>query len=215
MNLQERQQLTLFLQQLAQAQAGQKDAEADALIQDACARQPNAGYLLVQRAMQLEHGLQQTQAQVTQLQSELAQLRPGARSSFLDGATAWGRSPVSPAAQGPAPAAQASAMPPRAPAAAPAAGAAPSWGSGLLGNVATTAAGVVAGSFLFQGIENLMGHHGGAWGTNAGANPAQPTSAAENTTINNYYGSDAPGNEDDASELADAGDDSGGSDDLV
>lgn len=53
MNPQERDQLILFLQQLTQAQAGQKDNEADTLIKDACARQVDAAYLLVQRAMQL------------------------------------------------------------------------------------------------------------------------------------------------------------------
>ena len=30
----------------------------------------------------------------------------------------------------------------------------------MLGTIATTAAGVVAGSFLFQGIQGLMGNHG-------------------------------------------------------
>ncbi|WP_409563848.1 hypothetical protein [Methylomonas koyamae] len=30
--------------------------------------------------------------------------------------------------------------------------------------MATTAAGVVAGSFLFQGIENLMSYHSSGWG---------------------------------------------------
>ena len=54
MNIQERDQLKLFLQQLTQVQASQKDAEAETLIREACARQPDAGYLLVQRAMQLE-----------------------------------------------------------------------------------------------------------------------------------------------------------------
>jgi hypothetical protein len=86
-----------------------------------------------------------------------------------------------------------------------------SWGSGILGNVATTAAGVVAGSFLFQGIENLMGHHNqsGFSASNADAHAVPPV--AENTTINNYYDSSGP---DDAVDVADAGGDLGG-DDLV
>jgi hypothetical protein len=32
-------------------------------------------------------------------------------------------------------------------------------GGGMLGSIAATAAGVAAGSFLFQGIENMFGHH--------------------------------------------------------
>lgn len=43
MNLHEREQLILFLQQLTQVQAGQKDTETDALVREACARQPDAG----------------------------------------------------------------------------------------------------------------------------------------------------------------------------
>jgi hypothetical protein len=58
----------------------------------------------------------------------------------------------------------------------------------FLGSVATTAAGVVAGGFLFQGIEHLLsGHHGSSsfWGDGS----AEPV--AEQTIINNYYDSPA------------------------
>jgi hypothetical protein len=64
-------------------------------------------------------------------------------------------------------------------------------GSSFLGNVATTAAGVVAGSFLFQGIENMMGHHSPSpWGQQSSNFPTDHVNE-ENTTINNYYGDDA------------------------
>jgi len=79
-----------------------------------------------------------------------------------------------------------------APASAPAAPAAAApWGSSVMGSVATTAAGVVAGSFLFQGIQNLMGHHnpGGGFGNSAGFNPVAPVTVNE-TTVNNYYTQD-------------------------
>jgi hypothetical protein len=164
MTPQERELLTGFLQQMAQAQAGQKDAEADALIRDASARQPDAAYLLVQRAMGLDYALQAAQAQAAKLQAELDQLRPGARSSFLDTSNAWGRPMPAPS---PAQVPLAAAAPARA-ATQPAP--ASSWGSGMLGTVASTAAGVVAGSFLFQGIQGLMGHNNQA--ANAGANAA-------------------------------------------
>lgn len=205
MNVQERELLTAFLQQLTSAQAGQKDAEADALIRDACARQPDAAYLLVQRAMQLGQALQSTQAQARQLQAELDQLRATPKSSFLADANAWGKPAVAAAQASSAMAASAPLAPlaaPRGPAMAPAAGATPAWGSSMLGTVATTAAGVVAGSFLFQGIENLMGHHnqGGAWGANA----APPAPVTENTVINNYYGDSANDTADSATDVADA-----------
>jgi hypothetical protein len=156
MNPQERELLTTFLRQMSQAQAGQTDAEADALIREAVARQPDAAYLLVQRAMGLEYALQAAQAQAVKLQTELDQVRSATRGGFMDGPNAWGRSaPASaPAPQVP----QQSAGQPGLAAAKPAS----SWGSGVLGTVASTAAGVVAGSFLFQGIQGLMGHRDAA-----------------------------------------------------
>jgi len=199
MNPQEREQLTRFLQQLTQAQAGQKDAEADSLIRDAAARQPDAAYLLVQRAMQLEQALQTVQSQASKLQAEMEQLRAGSRSGFLEQANSWGR----PAAVQPA-GATASHQVQAQPAAQPAASPASSWGSGMLGNVATTAAGVVAGSLLFQGIGNLMGHH--QPGSGFGASGAQPVPATENTVINNYYDGSAPDDAGDVSASADGGD---------
>lgn len=138
MTLEERDQLTRFLQLLVQAQAGQKDPDAQALIAGACARQPDAAYLLVQRVMQLEHALK-----------EATQPKTG----FVGDANAWGRAPV--ASQ---PSTQAPAQTPmqQAPAAAPQPSA---WGSGLMGTLAMTAGGVVAGSLLAQGIGSLFGHH--------------------------------------------------------
>ncbi|MCS6764812.1 MAG: DUF2076 domain-containing protein [Candidatus Protistobacter heckmanni] len=64
-------------------------------------------------------------------------------------------------------------------------------GGSFLGNLATRAAGVAAGAFLFQGIENLMGHRGGAWGSGGGWGQSMPMNAPmnaplETTTINNY-----------------------------
>lgn len=193
MNPQERDQLSLFLQQLTQAQAGQKDSEAEALIKDACARQGDAAYLLVQRAMQLEHALQAVQSQASKLQGEINQLRSGTQSGFLD--NAWGRPAQAPIAGAAQAQAQVQGQP-------PAARPASSWGTGILGNVATTAAGVVAGSFLFQGIESLMGHHNAGFGTNG--NPPQPQPVTENTGINNYNYADeaSPDATDDAGDVS-------------
>ena len=89
MNLQERDQLDGFLRQLVNVSLPQKDEEADALIREACARQPAAAYLLVQRAMQLEAGLLAAQAQCAQLQAELEKSRSISSSSFLNDASAW------------------------------------------------------------------------------------------------------------------------------
>ena len=241
MNTQERDMLNAFLAQLTQAQVGAKDPEAETLIAQALAKQPNAGYLLVQRAMQLDFVLQQSQAKVAELQAQLDRQQPAAQTSFLGDAHAWGRGPstapaglssnvvatsgAAPAAARPAVAGAPVASAAPAPAAAAAAAPAP-WGSSVMGTVATTAAGVVAGSFLYSGIQSLMGNHhsGGGFGSgNGGFNNPQPASYTENTTVvNNYYSNDpAPTSAYDSPELsggydvADSGDDFGGSDDTA
>lgn len=206
MNSQERDALNLFLEQMVQARPGPKDQEAETLIRSAMEKQPDSGYLLVQRAMQFDLLLQQAQSRMTDMQAEIDQLKKkidkpvdkSAETSFLGDVHAWGRtSPTGPtsvvassgstssgsgmvpsaSATGPAPVNQtlrasgaAAATAPSAPSAqpAPAPVSAPStWGSGFLGSVATTAAGVVAGSFLYHGIQNLMGANHGASASNA------------------------------------------------
>lgn len=134
----EKETLTRLLGRLAEARVERKDGDAEALIADACRQQPDAAYLLVQRVLLLEQALQDAQARAAGLQSELDRLRP----PTVDG---WGNAPAP------------QVRPTYAAPAAPAASA--GWGSGFLGNVASTAAGVVAGSFLFQGIEHLLGGH--------------------------------------------------------
>jgi len=185
MTPQEQQLLEDFLARLRSAGAVAKDPQADALIRDRLAGQPDAAYLLVQRTLLLEHALENAKAQIAQLQQAAP---PPAPASFLGQGFNAGPPPLPPA-----PASQAApgwrerlfgggagtAEP--APVAAPAA-----RGSGFLGAAATTAAGVAGGMFLFEGVESLLGgHHGGFLG-GAGA----PPQVVENVT-NNYY-DDAP-----------------------
>ena len=197
MTPQEREPLTAFLQQMTQTQAGQKDAEADALLREASSRQPDAAYLLVQRAMGLDYALQAALAQSAKLQAELDQSRSGARSSFLDTSNAWGRSMPAPGPAQVPPAAAASARVAAQPAPAAAAPAS-SWGSGILGTVATTAAGVVAGSFLYQGIQGLMGHHNQAANAEATATPPPGSAKLVSDTDDQSYA------QDDSADYADA-----------
>lgn len=209
MNTQEREQLGAFLQQLAQAQASQKDEEALAMINSTVARQPDAAYLLVQRALILDAALKNAQNQIAQLQSQLAQSKAAApAANFLD-ANAWGRSPLAGAAapvssspaMAPAPAPALSATTPMA---APASGfQAPSF----LTSMATTAAGVAAGAFLFQGVSHLLGTHGDASTQGLSALPSANHSG-EAAVINNYFDSPAPAGSDDlASDFTSLADD--------
>ena len=153
MNPQEKVQLEQFLQQLNSTQAGAKDSDANALIAESVKQQPDAAYLLVQRAMGLEMALQVAQKQMAEMQAKIDQANQANKpsSGFLSGINSWGRA---------APTATQSTLS-NAMAARPAAGAAqPSaWGSGMLGAIATTAVGVVAGSLLYQGIQSMMGHN--------------------------------------------------------
>lgn len=200
MNTQEREQLAGFLQQLTQTQPAQKDSEADTLIREACARQPDAAYLLVQRSMLLDQALQNAQGQISRLQDALNQAKNEARNAnggggFLD-ANAWGNSPAMRSTPLPPPARYPSAP---APVAAPTPVSAPSaWGSGMLGNVATTAAGVVAGAFLFQGIEHLIGGSHGAHSAStdglSGRNEPPPGAQHDSFLADSSTSADANGN---------------------
>ena len=219
MTQQETDALRAFLGQLTQVPQVSRDPQASNLINEAIAQQPDAGYLLVQRAMLQDQALQTARAQIAQLQSQLQAERdsnrnrsnPGVAAApgggFLDPAGAWGnsawdapRNPV--AAQGNigqpqrvAAAPQPQYANPQAPqyADAPAPPARPGFfgggGSGFLGNIAATAAGVAGGAFLFQGIESLMGHHGSA-GAGLMGQAGSNSLPVENTTINNFYDAD-------------------------
>lgn len=210
MNTQEREQLTGFLQQLTQAQAAQKDSEADALIREACLRQPDAAYLLVQRAMLLGRALEDAQTRITRLQAELAQAQPGS-SGFLD-PNAWGNAGAvrsAPATQAAAPCAAAPTPAAAAPAPAPSA-----WGSGMLGNIATTAAGVVAGGFLFQGISHLMSNQGAHAATPGAANGLSSNADTPASTPHLEAHADTSGVFDTSSVDDFINDDASGSDDI-
>jgi hypothetical protein len=93
MNPQEKVQLEQFLQQLNSTQAGAKDSDADALIAESIKRQPDASYLLVQRAMGLEMALQVAQKQMAEMQAKIDQANPANKpsSGFLSGINSCSR----------------------------------------------------------------------------------------------------------------------------
>jgi len=85
MTPQDTQLLQDFLNQLTRAQVATKDREAQTLIARAFAQQPDAAYLVVQRALLLEQALKQAQAQIAQFQQQ--------SSSFV-GTRAWNPEPT-------------------------------------------------------------------------------------------------------------------------
>jgi hypothetical protein len=156
MSPQERALLQEFLQRLVRIRGSEKDPHADALIAQAVAQQPDAAYLLVQRALLLEQALEAAKTEIAQLND---QVRGGGERGFLAGANRWGQT-EQPAQRA---SLSVSGRPiPAGPAGAPPAPAAPSSGApfgGFLGQAAATAAGVAGGAFLFQGLESLLGRH--------------------------------------------------------
>lgn len=234
MTPQDMQALEAFLSQLTQARVDARDPQAAAMIGEAAARQPDAAYLLVQRAMLLDRALQNAQAQIASLQNQLqaAQFAQGnGNRSFVDNDNAWG------ASAGRAPQATPAQMPPQAPYPAYPASQVPQYqapqqpapqpartgflGGGLggtLGTIATTAAGVAGGAMLFQGIENLF-HRGGGGGFLGGGQALTGGQAPSETIVNNYYGDDNVGsagsNNRDNSLLADNGNLDNGLDNYV
>ena len=161
MNPSDEKTLQDFLGQLVQARGVTKDPQADALIQRAVAEQPDAAYLLVQRALLVEQALGNAKARIAELERQTTKGSGG----FLD-ATTWGNSAQSNPST-PAPvqsAAQGVALPARS------GGFLAGAGGGMLGTIAATAAGVAAGSFLFHGIGNLLDQNGAQGGAEGGAN---------------------------------------------
>jgi len=151
MNQHEQQFLTQFLEQLIQAHATSKDSDAEAMIKKAALQQPDALYLLVQKACIQQQALISAQEQIEKLKQEVASSQSptsassnsveSSKQSFFAGAP-FMNSTISPPSQQPA-------------------SAGGNGNSGFFGNflsnAATTAAGVAGGAFLFQGLRGLLG----------------------------------------------------------
>ena len=175
MNATERDQLQQFLSALRQTRADPKDATADDMIREAVRAQADAPYLLVQRAMGLGLALDAAQTRIQQLEAQCAQqldqltklqrnqITPATAAdvngSWISGSQAWGRGAETPAQPLPSSTARFTASSPVAARTAAMSASAPAsaWGGGMMAQMATTAAGVVAGGLLFQGVQNLMG----------------------------------------------------------
>jgi len=198
-----------LFQRLRSADTPNKDAEAAQFIQGQMASFPSASYLLIQTVLVQEHALQNAQARIAELERKTADLERkivdgsdsrfdggGNRGSFLSGL--FGSRPATPP---PAPVSAAAAPPPLPPATT--ASLPPSAGGGFLKGALATAAGVAGGALLFEGIQNLVGHQAGVFGSGLGnAGGLAEVPLTENVeVVNNYYGSD-PAQQDDMSQNA-------------
>ena len=146
-----------FLNQLVQARDVPKDPEAEAMIARAAAQQPDAAYLLVQRALLQQQALTTAQAEIAALPQPLRGA-PRSVPEFLD-PNAWGHgSGYRSSATGHGMHQQQQVQQPyQQPGRSGFFGGRMGGMGGALGTIASTAAGVAAGAFLFQGLGNLLG----------------------------------------------------------
>jgi uncharacterized protein len=212
MEPQERDLLTTLLARLKNTANQPKDPEADALIRQAIAAQPDAPYFLAQTVLIQDLSLHNAQNQIAELEKQLTDAqqqaaRPAA-TSFLGGLFG-SRQPAPSAGAAPAPgpwtrAPQVAAAPPAQPWGQPNPqggygqpmgsgggfmGGGMGGGGGFLRSAATTAAGIAGGALLFQGIESLFGQHASAGILGGSA----MTPGLGESVVQNFYGGDAGG----------------------
>jgi uncharacterized protein len=176
MTPEERKLVIELFDRLATLEDAQRDPDAERLIKDGMRQAPNAPYALVQTVLVQDEALKRANARLRQLESgneapardtsflgamrdtvfgarenrgSVPSVRSGASSLTSDsGMSAAWRTGTQPAAPGWV------------------AGAAPAApfasGGSFLGTAASTAAGVIGGALLLDGIRSMMGHHGGA-----------------------------------------------------
>jgi hypothetical protein len=211
MTPQEKDLLTTLLARLKSAGGQPKDPEAEGLIRQAMAEQPDMPYYLVQTVLIQDLSLHQAQSRIADLEKQLTDAQQAAKptvGSFLGGL--FGQRPAAPAGSSAPPAGpwtrspQVAAAPPPAQPYGQPGYAQPGYGQpmggpagmmggmgaggGFLRSAAATAAGVAGGALLFQGIESLFGNHYAGGLMSGGMTPG-----LGETVVNNYYGSDAGG----------------------
>jgi uncharacterized protein len=200
MTPQERDLITALFTRLQQQGSQAKDADAEALIRQGMGQHPDAAYLLVQTVLIQDMALHDAQNKMAELERKLtaAPASPAQASSFLPrnasgsvpAAGPWGAAPA------PAPAAPTSSTGPvwsQAPNMTPQPATQPygygphllsGGGSGFLRQAAATAAGVVGGSLLFNGIRSMFSPY---YGSGFMSGMAMQPGLSE-TVVNNYYG---------------------------
>jgi hypothetical protein len=201
MTPEERQLLTSLADRIKNAPAQQMDQEAAALIRDLVQVRPDTAYILAQTTLMQDFALRMAQAQIADLQRQLADARPAPAASgggsFLGGLFGGGSVPTAGARPQTAYAQPGYAQPAYAQPTYAAPVLQPSQTSGFLQSAAQTAVGVAGGMLLFQGMESLFGGHGGygggPWGGGGfGGGGFGPTENITETVVNNNY-YDAPG----------------------
>lgn len=160
---------------LAKLETAPRDSDAERLIADGTRQAPHAIYALVQTALLQDEALKRANARIEELQAQANEPpQSGQRQgSFLDSMrSAFGGSEP----RGSVPSVRAQNAPPPGyppqgyespqgyPPPPPGYAGGPAFGSGgsFLGTAASTAAGMIGGALLLDGIRSMFGHHFGA-----------------------------------------------------
>ena len=194
-------------------QLGDKDLDAEGMLQNTLGRNPDALYILTQTVLVQGYALEQAQKQLADARGQMDQLRqqaataqaPTKHTSFLG--TLLGRDEEPARTVPPSPAQAQYAPMPAYPSATPEyhAGHASGGGGfgqpgghgatqegGFLRSALQTATGVAAGALAFEGLENLMHGFGHAAGYGSEFGGSQGFGGAlREEGINNYYGDSA------------------------
>ena len=208
MTPQEEQLLNSLIDRLNQTSLQEKDPDAEALLNQKLAGNPDATYMLAQTVLVQNIALDQAKAQIAQLQQQAQHPQPAHTTSFLgrllgerddQPAPSPQRQQAPPPGYQPVPSQYAAPAQPspqygqpqyQQPQFVPVGGQ-PSFLSGAL----QTAAGVAAGALAFEGVESILhgfGHGGyGMGGPGYGMGGFGMGERPEETVINNYY--DEPG----------------------
>jgi hypothetical protein len=181
MTPEERKLVVELFDRLAALEDAERDSDAERLVKDGMRQAPNAPYALVQTVLLQDEALKRASARIRDLEGgsqapardtsflgsmrdglfgardgrgSVPSIRPDAGSSAPGGSSPWRTTGTQPMPGSPA---SAPGSPVSAPSAAPM-----GMGGSFLGTAASTAAGVIGGALLLDGIRSMMGHHSGA-----------------------------------------------------
>lgn len=214
MTPQEEQLLNSLVDRLNQTPLQEKDPDAEALLNQRLAGNPDALYMLAQTVLVQNIALDQARGQVNQLQQQVQQFQqqhpqPAHTTSFLGRLLGERDDQSSPQQQQQAPAPAYQPVPPQyaSPSQPYPQYGSPQYGQpqyqqapyvvgqpSFLRGAMQTAAGVAAGALAFEGVESILhgfGHGGYGWGGPGMGGFGMGERPVEETVINNYY--DEPG----------------------
>jgi hypothetical protein len=195
MTPQERQLVDDLFDRLAKLENAPRDRDAERAIIDGLRRSPNAPYALVQTVLVQDEALKRADARIQELESGgqhpeepprgfLDNMRgalfgreeprqgsvPNSRTGGLGASGAWGTGPSTPPPPPPGYGAPGYGAPPQGYGYGP--GSQVGSGGSFLGNAAATAAGVIGGAMLLNGIRSMFGNSPGT--SNPGASFGSP-----------------------------------------